>query len=299
MDVFSRYLFAVPLSTASAQAVAQALVNIFLRHSYIPRLILTDLGTVFTSNLFKELTQLLQVKLKHASLKHAQTIGLLERSHAALKRTLRINENGTSPNWVKYVDIAVFVHNTSYHTSIGCTPSLLFHGREPITPIDIRFQTSRKTLPSNDYMLITSLHSRMSELFSTAKENIIRSYQKYKCYYDRKCAATPLELHSYCLLLDPKIVESNKHLDKTQLKWLSLYRVEKVLSNNNYIVRKVGTYLTQCVHRIRLRPIKPKYIIQDIDPLEANMFLPDTSLLETHREPNLFDRVLANAEEHL
>ena len=124
IDVFSRYLFAIPLTNASAHSVAQALTSIFMRHSYIPKLILTDLGTVFTSDLFKELTQLLQVELRHASLKHAQTIGLLERSHSALKRVLKIHDNGESSgshNWFKYVDTAVFVHNTSYHTAIGFT----------------------------------------------------------------------------------------------------------------------------------------------------------------------------------
>ena len=296
IDVFSRYLFATPLPKADALSVGKALFATFMRHSYIPTLILSDLGKVFTSSLLNELTKMLQIKLKHATLKHAQTIGLLERTHAELKRILKVNENSSSSDWHKFVDTAVFVHNTTYHNAIKCTPSLLFHGRDPITPIDLRFNTTTKTLPSNNFEFITTLHSSMSELFSNAREHVLQSYLKYKSYYDRKCAATPLQLYSYCLLLDPKITNPNQSFEKQQTKWLPLYRVEQIISNNNYIVRKVGTNSTQCVHRIRLRPIKPKYQVNDIETIDPNNFQPDGSVPFQYLEPDVFDNQLEQLE---
>ena len=93
IDVFSKYLFAVPLTNASADTVARELVKIFFNHSYIPTTIVSDLGTTFTSSLMHELCSLLEIRLKHATLKHPQTIGLVERSHASLKRILKLNTN--------------------------------------------------------------------------------------------------------------------------------------------------------------------------------------------------------------
>ena len=93
IDVFSRYLFAAPLMKCDANLVVKALNSTFLRHSYIPSTKICDLGTPFTSELMRELANLLQIQLKHCTLKHAQTIGLLERIHAFLKQILRINEN--------------------------------------------------------------------------------------------------------------------------------------------------------------------------------------------------------------
>ena len=86
IDVFSKYLFAVPSTSAHAGTVAKALVSIFFQHSYIPTKILSDLGTSFVAELIHELSKLLEIQLEHASLKHPQTIGVVERSHAALKR---------------------------------------------------------------------------------------------------------------------------------------------------------------------------------------------------------------------
>ena len=58
-----------------------------------------------------------------------------------MKRILKLN---TDENWTtlyEYVDLATLIYNTSYHSSIGCTPSSLFHDREPIKPIDLRFRS--------------------------------------------------------------------------------------------------------------------------------------------------------------
>ena len=78
IDFFTKYLFAVPLTTISAVSVATALVSIMFQHSYVPQQILSDLGTQFVSDLFHELTQLLE-KNSHFSLTHPQTIGVVER----------------------------------------------------------------------------------------------------------------------------------------------------------------------------------------------------------------------------
>ena len=93
IDVFTKYLFPVPLTNVRADTIARELTLIIFRHSYIPGTILSDLGTSFVSELMHELAKLPEVKLKHASLKHPQTVGVVERSHGALKRILKLNTN--------------------------------------------------------------------------------------------------------------------------------------------------------------------------------------------------------------
>ena len=155
IDVFSKYFFAVPLTRISAVSIAKTLADIFFRHSYIPEKILSDLGTGFTSKLFHELTKLLDIELQHASLKHPQTVGVVERSLASLKRIIKIHTDEVWTDWYKYVDLTCFIHNTSFHLSIGCTPSQLFHRRLPTKPIDLRFTTTASvpTQITSDYVI--------------------------------------------------------------------------------------------------------------------------------------------------
>ena len=74
------------------------------------------LQSTFISDLMDELAKILEAKLKHATLKHPQKIEAVD---GPLKRMLRLNTTEQWTNWHKYVPLATFIHNTSYHTSIG------------------------------------------------------------------------------------------------------------------------------------------------------------------------------------
>ena len=155
IDVFSKYLFAVPLTNARSETVARELAAIFFRHTYLPKTLLSDLGTTFVSELMHELTKILEIKLEHATLKHPQTVGVVERSHSALKRILKLNTHEQWNDWYKYVQLAAFIHNTSYHFAIGCSPTVLFHGREPFKPLDLRFNNTalERHRPTSEYVI--------------------------------------------------------------------------------------------------------------------------------------------------
>ena len=90
MDVFSRYLFAYPTANQDAKTMAKVLINIMTKHAYLPTTLISDKGTAFMSQVIKEVTGVLGITLKYATTKHAQTIGLLERSHASIKQALKI-----------------------------------------------------------------------------------------------------------------------------------------------------------------------------------------------------------------
>ena len=131
VDVFSRYLFAVPLKRPDTHSVVRGLLSIFTKHAYVPKHILTDKGTAFTAELLSEIAKAADIHISHATIKHAQTIGMVERTHAKLKKILKISVNADRPQWDRYVDIAIMAHNTTYHDSLKCSPTEIFHGRTP------------------------------------------------------------------------------------------------------------------------------------------------------------------------
>ena len=89
-------------------------------------------------HVIKEVAGVLSITPKHAITKHAQTIGLLERSQASIKQALKIETGKRKSFWHKYVNTGVLNYNTSYHTSIGCEPSRVFHGRILYNILDLK-----------------------------------------------------------------------------------------------------------------------------------------------------------------
>ena len=147
MDVFSRYFFAYTTSNQDATTMAKVIINIMTKHAYLPTTLISDKGTAFTSHVIKEVAGVLGITLKHATTKHAQTIGLLERSHASIKQSLKIETGERRSLWHKYIGIAVLNYNTSYHSSIGREPSRVFHGRIPYNILDLKWVFVHRKLP--------------------------------------------------------------------------------------------------------------------------------------------------------
>ena len=67
----------------------------------------------------------------------------------------------------------------------------------------------------------------MKQKFAETKSKLIDAYHQYRNYYDTKAEAKPLELHSFCLLLNPKLMNQSDFGSKSMHVWLPLYRVER------------------------------------------------------------------------
>ena len=105
----------------------------------------------------------------------------------------------------------------------------------------------------------------------------MQSYLKYKKYYDRKAKAAPLNENDYCFILQPIADHQGSKIPFREYRWTGPYIVERVLPNENYIVRKLNSNKTQNLHRIRLRKYEPHTVLQDIRP-EGNL-QPDDEII--------------------
>ena len=88
-------------SNQDATTNAKVIINIMTKHAYLPTTLITDKGTAFTSHVIKEVAGVLGITLKHATTKHAQTCGLLERSHASIIQSLKIETSERRSLWHK------------------------------------------------------------------------------------------------------------------------------------------------------------------------------------------------------
>ena len=106
----------------------------------------------------------------------------------------------------------------------------------------------------------------------------MQSYLKYKDYYDRKAKAAPLEQGDFCFILQPLADHQCSKIPFREFRWIGQYVIEKVLPNENYIVRKLNSNKTQILHRIRLRKYTPNTTLQDTRP-EGNLQADDEIII--------------------
>ena len=264
MDVFSRYLFAYPTSNQDAKTIAKVLINIMTKHAYLPTTLISDKGTASMSHVIKDVAGVFGINIKHATTKHAQRIGLLERSHASIKQALKIDTGERRSLWHKYISIAVLNYNISYHTSIGCEPSRVFHGRIPYNVLDLKLgiRPHQQPIPTSQIAQETLEQTKM--IHQDVRKNTMYSYIENKAYCDKKANASKPKEADYVYILQPKADHQGTKIPFTEFRWIGAYIIEKVLRNNKYLVRKIGTNKTQVLHRMRMRQFTPRQPPADI-----------------------------------
>ena len=174
--------------------------------------------------------------------------------------------------------MAVLNYNTTYHSSLGCKPSRIVHGRVPYNILDHRLglNPNPKIILTTDFA--EELQRRTQILIDKTKKSIMQSYLKYKDYYDRKAKAAPLEQGDFCFILQPLADHQGSKIPFQEFRWIGPYVIEKVLPNENYIVRKLNSNKTQILHRIRLRKYTPNTTLQDTRP-EGNLQADDEIII--------------------
>ena len=135
-DYATRYTEAVAMRSIDAEHVAEELVCIFAQVG-LPREILTDQGTNFTSELLAEIYRLLHLGSLRTSPYHPQTDGLVERFNGTLKEMLRKCATQDGKDWDKLLPYVLFAYREAPHESTGFLPFELLYGWEVRGPLDL------------------------------------------------------------------------------------------------------------------------------------------------------------------
>ncbi|KAL7830269.1 hypothetical protein SRHO_G00313960 [Serrasalmus rhombeus] len=127
-DYATRYPEAFALRNVKTRQVVNALIQLISRVG-IPREILTDQGTNFTSKQLKDVFSLLGIKGLKTTPYHPQTDGLMER-FKTLKVMLRRFVNETGSDWDTWLPYVLFAYREVPQASVGFSPFQLLYGRE-------------------------------------------------------------------------------------------------------------------------------------------------------------------------
>jgi hypothetical protein len=132
VDKFSRYAYFVPLKHPfTAIEVSMAYMdNIFKLHGF-PEAMIFDRDRVFTSQVWQQLSKLTNTELKMSTSYHPQTDGQTERVNQCLEAYLRCFVHACPTKWKKWLSLAEFWYNSSFHNSLNTTPFEVLYGQHP------------------------------------------------------------------------------------------------------------------------------------------------------------------------
>ena len=109
-------------SKINAKETADLFYKEIYKHHGIPRKIISDRDSMFTSSVWRNLKKTLQVKLNLSTAFHPQTDGQSERALRVLKEMLRCYVNSMQNDWEKFLPGLEFAYNNSINESTKHTP---------------------------------------------------------------------------------------------------------------------------------------------------------------------------------
>ena len=111
----------------------------------------------------------------------------------------------------------------------------------------------------------------------------MQAYIKNKADYDKKANASKLKDANYVYVLQPKANHQGSKIPFTEFRCIGPYIFEKVLPNNNYLARKIGTNKTKVFHRTRMPQFTPRQPPADIR-ITPQEYKPDPDVSLKHDE---------------
>lgn len=240
-DDLTKFSCAYPMITCTTDEVARNLIH-FVSLFGFPKMILTDQGTCFTSELFKQLTEILKIKNLYSTPYHPQTNGALERSHATLKEYLRSFVSDNQDDWHCYLATAILSYNTTPHCTTQFTPFELLYGYKPTIPSSV-YESNNTSY--QEYIRV--LQYRMKYSRERAIENINKSKESAKKYYDSSAREKPYKTG------DLVYVKHHHRLRKALSPiWKGPFKIIKTHGKSN---------VTLCINRKHV-----KYHVNEIKP---------------------------------
>ena len=263
-DYATRYPEAIPMRTIDAGAVADELVKVFSRVG-IPKEILTDQGTNFTSKLLGELYQLLNIKALRTSPYHPQTDGLVERFNGTLKEMLRKTAQEDGKDWDKLLPYLLFAYREVPQNSTGFSPFELLYGWEVRGPLDV-IKKQWEASPTGDASVVSHIllmRERLEQMYDLVRDNMREAQKQQKMMFDRKAWERTLAAGDQVLVLLP--TSSSKLL----ALWHGPYEVQRRVGKVNYEVMMGDRRRKRRILHINLlrkwnEPAKSGYFVSEV-----------------------------------
>ena len=180
VDRLTKWATFIPCDVRVTSAkLADLLVGkVFSEHG-LPESIVSDRGSKFTSNFWRNVCERLGITQRLSTSYHPQTDGQTERVNQILEQYLRTFVNFRQDNWSQLLPQASLTYNNLEHSSIGMSPFYANFGYHP------RWVETVGDVKDGENPAATTKVEDLVELHRLCSERIVEANRKYSKAFDK------------------------------------------------------------------------------------------------------------------
>jgi hypothetical protein len=189
----------VPIKmTPTVANIAEIYTREIARLHGIPKEIVSDRDTKFTSNLWRGLFKGFCTNMNFRTTYHPQSDGKIERVNQVIEYMLRMYVMDNPSKWENYLHLVEFAYNNGYQDSLKMSPFEALYCRKCNTPVSL-------DNPTNKVVLGLEFLKDMEDQMVRIKKNLKASQDRQKIYADQNMIAREFKVGEHVLLkVNPK-----------------------------------------------------------------------------------------------
>ena len=247
--------FVLARTDDSARDFAQQFVNNIYRLHGLPTDVVSDRGSLFMSEFWRNLCEILQISTNYSVAYHPQTDGQTERTNQNLETYLRSFVSYQQDDWDKYLPLAEFAYNNTVHSSTNVTPFYALYGFHPVLTITPSIRTNINSPAARDFA------SEIEAIHEQCRAHLERTQDRMRQMYDKKRIEAPTyQPGDMVWLLRRHYHDNTRPSAKLDYKRIGPLR----------IIEQVGT--SGASYRLRLPAgdrAHPVFSVTDLEPFKA------------------------------
>jgi hypothetical protein len=212
-----------------AKDVAELVFDHVYKLHGLPKAIVSDRDSLFTSAFWKHLHGLMGVELKMSSAYHPETDGSTERANRTVTQMLRQCVQPDQKDWVTKLPAIEFAINSARSESTGYAPFFLNTGRMPRSMI-------WDSAGPDEYPGVRVYAQRMKDAVMAAHDSIIAARVKQVRAANRRRRPAPFAVGDLVYISSKDLRIPKGRARKLVPKYVGPYKIVKTFSNDSFAV---------------------------------------------------------------
>jgi hypothetical protein len=209
----------------------------------LPKSIVSDRDTLFTSTFWTHLHRLIGVELKMSSAYHPQTDGATERANRTITQMLRQCVRPDQKDWVAKLPAVEFAINAARSDATGYAPFFLNSGRMPRS-----FVWNRPN--ADEYPGVRTFAQKMHNAVMAAHDSIIEARAKQTRSANRQRRPTPFSEGDLVYISTKNLTVPKGRARKLVPKYIGPYKVLKDFGNSSFRVELPANLRSRGLHDV-------------------------------------------------
>ena len=233
-DYFTKWVEAFALPDHQAMTVADVLVTEIFMRLGTPRMLHSDQGPEFRSELMSALCNLLGIKKTQTAPYHPRSDGLIERFNRTLLNMLSKLCTDRNEDWDEHLPYVMGAYRATIQDSTGFSPNRMMLARETTMPIDLMYPSVSENSPYGcPVEYVNWVQDTLQENYERAREHLRQAAQRQKQHFDARASPRKLQVGCWVLRFYPPQLSR----DKLNPSYTGPYLVVKKVGEVNYLIQ--------------------------------------------------------------